>query len=143
MTVTRRNLRLTPLQDIAKHQKLISHVLGVPMHKLVSKTKRLGGGFGGKETRGAFLHCTVAVASFHSRRAVRLVLDRQEDMQMTGHRHAFLGKYRVAYAADGRILGLDLDLFNNAGVRPRGSAIAPYSDCAPQRLRPTPRSYNS
>lgn len=107
---------LVAFQDVNKHQKLVSHVLGVPMHKIVSKTKRLGGGFGGKETRGAFLHCAVAVAAAGCRRPVRLALERQQDMQMTGHRHAFLGKYRVAYALDGRILAVDLDLFCNAGA---------------------------
>jgi len=101
---------------VTKHQKLIAHVLGVPMHKLTVKAKRLGGGFGGKETRSAFLHCATAVAAARTRRPVRLSLDRQADMQMTGHRHAFLGRYRVAYAADGRILALDLDLVCNAGA---------------------------
>ena len=48
------------------------------------QTKRLGGGFGGKETRGIFLHCAAAVPAYHLRRPVRLCLDRDEDMQMTG-----------------------------------------------------------
>jgi xanthine dehydrogenase/oxidase len=104
------------IQDVAKHQKLVSKVLGIPHHKLVSKTKRLGGGFGGKETRGAFLHCATAVAAYHTRRPVRLVLSRQQDMQMTGHRHAFQGKYKVAASAAGDILALDLELYCNAGA---------------------------
>lgn len=48
------------------------------------QTKRLGGGFGGKETRGIFIHCAAAVPAYHLRRPVRLTLDRDEDMQMTG-----------------------------------------------------------
>ena len=104
------------MQDVCKHQKTVASVLGVAQHKLISKTKRLGGGFGGKETRGEFLHCAAAVAAFHTRKPVQLVLSRQDDMQMTGHRHAFLGRYKVAAAADGRILALDLDLFSNAGA---------------------------
>ena len=88
----------------------------MPQHKLVCKTKRLGGGFGGKETRGAFLHCATAIAAFHTRRPVRLVLERQLDMQMTGHRHAFLGRYKAAAAKDGTIVALDLELYNNAGA---------------------------
>ena len=103
------------LQDVSKHQKVVAAVLGVAQHKLISKTKRLGGGFGGKETRAAFLHCTAAVAAFHTRRPVRLVLSRQDDMQMTGHRHACLGRYKCAAAVDGRILALQLNLFSNAG----------------------------
>jgi xanthine dehydrogenase molybdopterin-binding subunit B len=54
------------------------------MHKIVSKTKRLGGGFGGKETRAIPFNCVAAVAAYRSRRAVRLVLDRDEDMALTG-----------------------------------------------------------
>eukprot|EP00892_Ulva_mutabilis_P007836 jgi/Ulvmu1/5424/UM022_0219.1 len=108
-------LLVASTQDVSKHQKVVAGVLGVAQHKLISKTKRLGGGFGGKETRGEFLHCAAAVASFHTRRPVRLVLSRQDDMQMTGHRHAFLGRYKVAAAADGRLLALQLDLFSNAG----------------------------
>jgi xanthine dehydrogenase/oxidase len=103
------------VQDVNKHQKLVSKVLGIPQHKLVCKARRLGGGFGGKETRGAFLHCATAIAAYYTRKPVRLVLDRQKDMQMTGHRHAFLGRYRAAAAADGHILALDLELFSNAG----------------------------
>lgn len=71
-------------QAPAKHQKFVASVLGVPQHKVVSKTKRLGGGFGGKETRGIFLHCAAAVPAARLKRPVRLCLDRDEDMQMTG-----------------------------------------------------------
>ena len=55
-----------------------------PPPQVVSKTKRLGGGFGGKETRGIFLHTAIAVPSYHLKRPVRIMLDRDEDMQMTG-----------------------------------------------------------
>lgn len=74
------------LQAVAKHQKYVASVLGVPANKIVSKTKRLGGGFGGKETRGIFLHTAIAVPSYHLKRPVRIMLDRDEDMQMTGQR---------------------------------------------------------
>ncbi|EFJ45339.1 hypothetical protein VOLCADRAFT_63971 [Volvox carteri f. nagariensis] len=102
-------------QAPAKHQKYVALVLGVPAHKIVSKTKRLGGGFGGKETRGIFIHCAAAVPSYHLKRPVRLCLDRDEDMQMTGQRHAFLATYKVGFTADGRVLAAELDLYNNAG----------------------------
>ncbi len=61
----------------------MASVLGVPANRVVSKTKRLGGGFGGKETRGIFLHCAAAVPAYHLRRPVRITLDRDEDMQMS------------------------------------------------------------
>ncbi|GFH18707.1 uncharacterized protein HaLaN_15555 [Haematococcus lacustris] len=102
-------------QAPAKHQKYVAHVLGVPAHKVVSKTKRLGGGFGGKETRSIFLHCAVAVPAHALRRPVKLSLDRDEDMQMTGQRHAFMCRYKVGHTSEGRITALDYKLYNNAG----------------------------
>jgi xanthine dehydrogenase/oxidase len=65
-------------------QIYVASTLGVPMHKLVCKTKRIGGGFGGKETRSIFIHCAAAVPAYHLRRPVKAILDRDEDMQMTG-----------------------------------------------------------
>lgn len=52
--------------------------------QIVAKAKRLGGGFGGKETRGIFLHCACAVPAAALQRPVKMMLDRDEDMQMTG-----------------------------------------------------------
>jgi xanthine dehydrogenase molybdopterin-binding subunit B len=52
--------------------------------QVVSKTKRLGGGFGGKETRSIFVHCAAAVPAHILKRPVKMTLDRDEDMQMTG-----------------------------------------------------------
>ncbi|XP_052108756.1 xanthine dehydrogenase 1-like [Arachis duranensis] len=78
-----------------KHQKYVSHVLGLPMSKVVYKTKRIGGGFGGKETRSAFIAAAASVSSYLLNRPVRLTLDRDVDMMITGQRHSFLGKYKV------------------------------------------------
>lgn len=64
--------------------KSIAAVIGIPEHKVVCKTKRIGGGFGGKETRSIFLNAAVAVAAYLQRKPVRLCLDRDEDMQITG-----------------------------------------------------------
>lgn len=98
-----------------KHQRYLSHVLGVPEHKIVVKTKRLGGGFGGKETRSAFVNAACGVAAFHTRQPVRLVLDRDEDMAITGQRHPFMARYKVGVTAQGRILAWDIKFYNNAG----------------------------
>ncbi len=83
------------LQGPAHNQMHVAHALGVPAHKIVGRTKRLGGGFGGKETRAVNVSVAAAVPAWHLRRPVRLILDRDEDMHTTGHRHAFLGKYKV------------------------------------------------
>ncbi|CAK9146742.1 unnamed protein product [Ilex paraguariensis] len=85
------------------------------MSKVVCKTKRIGGGFGGKETRSAFIAAIAAVPSYHLNRPVKLTLDRDIDMMITGQRHSFLGKYKVGFANNGKVLALDLGIFNNAG----------------------------
>ena len=102
-------------QCVDKSQRLIASALGIPCSKVVAKSKRIGGGFGGKETRAAFINVAAAVAAYHCRKPVRLVLDRHVDMAITGQRHAFLGKYKVGCSSDGKILALKIDLYNNAG----------------------------
>ncbi|KAL3718639.1 hypothetical protein ACJRO7_003719 [Eucalyptus globulus] len=98
-----------------KHQKYVSEVLGLPMSKVVCRTKRLGGGFGGKETRSAFLAAAASVPSYLLNRPVKITLDRDVDMMITGQRHSFLGKYKVGFTKDGKVLALDLEIYNNAG----------------------------
>ncbi|KAH1090610.1 hypothetical protein J1N35_017867 [Gossypium stocksii] len=106
---------ISSTQAPQKHQKYVSHVLGLPMSKVVCKTKRIGGGFGGKETRSAFLAAAVAVPSYLMNRPVKLTLDRDIDMITTGQRHSFLGKYKVGFTNKGKVLALDLEIYNNAG----------------------------
>eukprot|EP01018_Ginkgo_biloba_P032807 Gb_23462 [translate_table: standard] len=106
---------ISSTQAPQKHQKFVSHVLGLPMNKVVCKTKRLGGGFGGKETRSAFIAAAAAVPSYLLHRPVRITLDRDIDMMITGQRHAFLGKYKVGFSELGKILALDLQIYNNGG----------------------------
>lgn len=85
------------VQAPQKHQKYVSHVLGLPMSKVVCRTKRIGGGFGGKETRSAFLAAVASVPSYLLNRPVKLTLDRDVDMMTTGQRHSFFGKYKVLF----------------------------------------------
>ncbi|KAL7174122.1 hypothetical protein ACSBR2_033390 [Camellia fascicularis] len=106
---------ISSTQAPQKHQKYVSHVLGLPMSKVVCKTKRIGGGFGGKETRSAFLAAVASVPSYLLNRPVKLTLDRDIDMMITGQRHSFLGKYKVGFKNDGKVLALDLEIYNNAG----------------------------
>ncbi|XP_038698564.1 xanthine dehydrogenase 1-like isoform X2 [Tripterygium wilfordii] len=106
---------ISSTQAPQKHQKYVSHVLGLPMSKVVCKTKRIGGGFGGKETRSAFIAAAASVPSYLLNRPVKITLDRDIDMMITGQRHSFLGKYKVGFTNEGRLLALDLQIYNNAG----------------------------
>lgn len=95
--------------------KLASHVTGLPNNRVVCRTKRLGGGFGGKETRGNLIALPVAFAAYKLGRPVRLMLDRDEDMLITGGRHPFLFKYKTSFTNEGKITGCKLEIYNNAG----------------------------
>ncbi|MCL7031662.1 hypothetical protein MKW94_008043 [Papaver nudicaule] len=76
------------------------------MSKVVCKTKRIG---------SAFIAAAASVPSYLLNRPVKLILDRNADMMVTGQRHSFLGKYKVGFTNEGRLLGVDLELYNNAG----------------------------
>ena len=80
------------------NQLIVAEALGLPAHKVVAKTKRIGGGFGGKETRALPLTGAACIPAWKLRRPVRLIQDRDEDMHTSGHRHAFIGKYKVRTA---------------------------------------------
>jgi xanthine dehydrogenase/oxidase len=95
--------------------KLTAHALGIPINRVVCRTKRLGGGFGGKESRGMLIALPVALAAYRLGRPVRMMLDRDEDMLITGTRHPFLFRYKTAFKKDGTITGCKLEAFNNAG----------------------------
>ncbi|KAG2330892.1 hypothetical protein Bca52824_002072 [Brassica carinata] len=106
---------ISSTQDPHRHQLYVSHVLGLPMSKVVCKTKRIGGGFGGKETRSAFIAAAASVPSYLLNRPVKLILDRDVDMMISGHRHSFVGKYKVGFTNDGKVLAYDLEIYNNGG----------------------------
>lgn len=108
-------LCISSTQALHKHQVAISSVLGIPMHKVVCRTKRIGGGFGGKETRAIGINAAAAVAAFNLKRPVRICLDRDEDMATTGHRHPFLGQYRAACSSDGKIVAAEITMYSNGG----------------------------
>ena len=75
----------------------------------------MGGGFGGKETQPALLACIAALAAKRTGHAVKLRLDRDDDMHITGKRHGFLVNYEVGFDASGLIKGVLLELASNCG----------------------------
>uniref|UniRef100_A0A3Q2Q717 Xanthine dehydrogenase n=1 Tax=Fundulus heteroclitus TaxID=8078 RepID=A0A3Q2Q717_FUNHE len=89
--------------------------LGVPANRVLVRVKRMGGGFGGKESRTSVLSTVVAVAADKLKRPVRCMLDRDEDMLITGGRHPFYGKYKVGFLQTGKVVALDVTFYSNAG----------------------------
>ncbi|XP_048259580.1 xanthine dehydrogenase/oxidase-like isoform X3 [Haliotis rufescens] len=96
-------------------QHTVAETLGVRANKVISRVKRIGGGFGGKQSRTISVALPVAVAANKLRRPVRCMLDRDEDMVITGTRHAFIGRYKVGFTSTGRIMAYDVKLFSNSG----------------------------
>lgn len=102
-------------QHPSEIQKLVAHVVGIPACKVASRVKRMGGGFGGKESRGMLVALPCALAANRMNRPIRCMLDRDEDMMTTGTRHPFYHKYKVSCTKDGKITGCDIEIYNNAG----------------------------
>ncbi|KAM8785131.1 xanthine dehydrogenase/oxidase isoform 1-T1 [Rhynchonycteris naso] len=102
-------------QNTTKTQSFVANMLGVPANRITVRVKRLGGGFGGKETRSTVVSTAVALAAYKTGRPVRCMLDRDEDMLITGGRHPFLAIYKVGFMKTGKIVALEVDHYSNAG----------------------------
>jgi xanthine dehydrogenase large subunit len=102
-------------QHPSEVQGIVSHVLAVPANKVVVQCRRMGGGFGGKESQPALIAAAAAVLARRTQRPVKLRLDREADMIITGKRHDFIADYEVGFDSDGRILGLAVMLASRCG----------------------------
>ncbi|KAM4023680.1 aldehyde oxidase-like [Anomaloglossus baeobatrachus] len=102
-------------QDPTHTQGLISAALNIPSNRIACHVKRVGGAFGGKFTSTGYFAAITAVAANKTKRAVRCVLERGDDMLITGGRHPYLGKYKVGVMNDGHVIAMDVSYFNNAG----------------------------
>ncbi len=94
-------------QHPSEVQHMVSHVLAVPAHAVTVEVRRMGGGFGGKETQGNQFACIAAMFAKRLRRAVKIRPDRDDDMIITGKRHDFNVRYDAGFHADGRIEAVD------------------------------------
>uniref|UniRef100_A0A7S1ER10 Xanthine dehydrogenase n=1 Tax=Timspurckia oligopyrenoides TaxID=708627 RepID=A0A7S1ER10_9RHOD len=112
---SREMMIVSSTQSVCKTQLMVARALGWPAHRIVCRTKRIGGGFGGKETRNMFMSCAVAVAANKLGKPVRLVLERDVDMAISGQRHAFLAKYKAAALSNGHLVALDVQMYHNIG----------------------------
>ncbi|WP_312905650.1 xanthine dehydrogenase molybdopterin binding subunit [Stutzerimonas nitrititolerans] len=108
----------TSTQNPTEVQKLVAEVLGVPMNKIVIDMRRMGGGFGGKETQASMPACMCAVIAHLTGRPTKMRLPRMEDMTMTGKRHPFYVEYDVGFDDDGLLHGIQIDLAGNCGYSP-------------------------
>ncbi|KAF1812503.1 xanthine dehydrogenase [Eremomyces bilateralis CBS 781.70] len=102
-------------QNPAETQTYVAQVTGVDANKIVTRIKRMGGGFGGKETRSIQLAGICAAAAKKANRPVRCMLNRDEDIVTSGQRHPFLARWKVAVNNDGKLQAFDADVFSNGG----------------------------
>lgn len=96
-------------------QHLVAQVLGLQSHDVVVQCRRMGGGFGGKESQPALFASVAALVAIATGRPAKLRVDRDMDMVMTGKRHDFTAEYEVGFDTQGRILGLSLTLASRCG----------------------------
>ncbi|SEO19439.1 xanthine dehydrogenase, molybdenum binding subunit apoprotein [Paracoccus alcaliphilus] len=102
-------------QHPSEVQHVVAHVLGVPNHSVVVNVRRMGGGFGGKETQMNLFAAVAAMAARKWGRAVKIRPDRDDDMTATGKRHDFVVDYEVGFDDDGRILAVEGDWYARCG----------------------------
>ncbi|XP_060158066.1 aldehyde oxidase 1 isoform X5 [Globicephala melas] len=97
-------------------QDIVASTLKLPANKVMCHVKRVGGAFGGKVMKTGIMAAITAFAANKHGRAVRCILERGEDMLITGGRHPYLGKYKAGFMNDGRILALDVEHYSNGGA---------------------------
>lgn len=96
-------------------QHICARLLGCDFNRVTTVVRRLGGGFGGKESNASWVAGAAALAANHTGRPVKLRLPREVDMIATGKRHPFLYRYIVGFDGEGRVLALDAMLAADAG----------------------------
>jgi len=102
-------------QHPSEMQHLVAHALKLHAHHVQVECRRMGGGFGGKESQSALFACVAAVAAKKLNRPVKLRLDRDDDFLITGRRHCFWYEYEVGYDDEGRVLGAEITMVSRAG----------------------------
>lgn len=97
-------------------QEVIAHVLGLQMNQVIVITKRMGGGFGGKESQATHPAVMAALVALKTKRPARIVYGKDDDMQITGKRHPFQNTWKVGFTDDGVITALDVHLYSDGGA---------------------------
>ena len=97
-------------------QKTISNVLDLPMSQVEVDVNRIGGGFGGKEDQASPWAAMAALAAHLLKKPVKLILERKEDLQMTGKRHPYKSDYKIGLDKNLRIVAYEATYYQNGGA---------------------------
>lgn len=102
-------------QHPSEMQKLVCDCLGLQSNQVVVEVRRMGGGFGGKESQSALFCCVAALGAHRMGRPVKLRLDRDDDMLITGKRHCFHYRYKAGYESNGLINAVRVEMITRSG----------------------------
>jgi xanthine dehydrogenase large subunit len=102
-------------QHPTEMQHVVSHALHYPSHAVVVECRRMGGGFGGKESQSALWAACAAISAAQLKRPVKLRADRDDDMMVTGKRHCFYYEYEIGYDDQGLITAARVQMVTRAG----------------------------
>ncbi|WP_103072085.1 xanthine dehydrogenase molybdopterin binding subunit [Aquimarina sediminis] len=111
------NIKITSsTQGPTAVQKIVARVLGVAMHTIEIDVIRLGGGFGGKEDQATPWAVMAAVAVQHLKKPVKYILNRHDDLRMTGKRHPYESTFKIGLTKDLKIKAFDVEFLQNSGA---------------------------
>ncbi len=106
----------TSNQNPTEAQEMIARILGLGNHQVVALTKRMGGGFGGKETQAGHPAAMAALVAHKTKRQARIIYNKDDDMICTGGRHPFKRNYKVGFTREGLITALKVDYYADGGA---------------------------
>jgi len=103
-------------QNPTETQLVVAEVLGLDAGEVVCEVKRMGGGFGGKETQANHIAAWAALLAYACAKPVKMVLFRDDDQKYTGKRHRFEAEYEIGFDETGKILAYRVNLDGDAGM---------------------------
>jgi len=106
---------LSSSQHPSEVQKMVAGCLNLSANQVTVEMRRMGGGFGGKETQPAIFACIASLLARRTGHAVKYRVDRDDDFMISGKRHDFRVRYEVGFDDDGNLLALDIEYAARAG----------------------------
>ena len=103
-------------QNPTEIQEVVAEALGLGFHEVVCICKRMGGGFGGKETQAVIPAVMAALVAAKTQRPARVAYSKDDDMRSTGKRHPYKIHYKAAFTSEGKITGVNFDIYSNGGA---------------------------
>ena len=103
-------------QNPTEIQELVAEALGLRFHEVVCVCKRMGGGFGGKETQAVIPAVMAALVAAKTKRPARVAYCKDDDMRSTGKRHPYKIHYNASFTSEGKITGVKFDIYSNGGA---------------------------